>query len=150
MTRAILFMLALGTAASLLVPLDTEAGWLGKLKGKSTDKTSELDLVPRYDNYPTMGFHLGTLSRDSWTGWRLDELNVQFTRDCVITSNNDDKGEMVEGKQAIITGSRVGDTIIAQRVTILKPNWDAGPKNTQENVIWSDSDPTVGVGNGPS
>ena len=101
-------------------------------------------------NYPSMGFHLGTLTRDGWTGWRLGDLDIQLMPDCVIESNGEGGGALTEGRQAIVTGSLVGNTIVVRRVTVLNPNWDMGPRNYEENVTWSDSDPTVGVGNGPS
>ena len=150
MKRTTLIMLAIGVTVGLLAPLETEAGWFDKLTGSSSGGKSNQTETPRYDNYPSMGFHLGTLTRDGWTGWSLGELDIQFTPDCVIESNGDGAGVLVEGRQAIISGSRVDDTIVALRVTILKPNWDMGPKNYDEDVTWSDSDPTVGVGNAPS
>ena len=149
MKRAILFLLAVGIAASPMAPQEAEAGLLDKLKGGS-DKESDQEMTPRYDNYPSLDFHLGTLTRTGWNDWRLDELDVQFASDCVIESNGEGVGVLTEGQQAIITGSQVGNTIVALRVTILSPNWDMGPKNNDEDVIWSESDPTVGVGRGPS
>ena len=150
MKRATLYLLAVGIAAVLLAPLGTEAGWFNKVKGGFVGGESGQAKPPRYNHYPAMGFHLGTLTRDGWTGWRLDELDIQLTADCVIESNGEGAGVLAEGRQAIVSGSRAGNTIRALRVTILKPHWDMGPKNYEEEVIWSESDRTVGVGHGPS
>ena len=147
MKRATLFLLVIGSAAILLAPLDVGAGWFNKSKDKSDSEQME---TPRYDNYPNMDFHLGTLTSSGFSDWSLGELNVQLSPNCIIVGNDGGTAEMTEGRQAIITGSRIGNTIGAMRVTILKANWDMGPKNYDEEVIWSDSDPSVGVGHGPS
>jgi hypothetical protein len=126
---------------------DAEAGWFNK---SNSERDSEKKLTPRYDNFPTMSFHLGTLVRNGYAGWKLGELDVQISPQCIVQSNGEDDGVLVEGRQAIVSGAQVGNTIMALRVTILKPNWDMGPENYDEDVIWSDADPTVGVGHGPS
>ena len=148
MKHAVNFLLVVGVVGILAIPLGSEAGWFDKSNKSSGD--AEKVLAPRYDNYPSTVFQLGTLTRDGWTGWQLDGFDIQFTPDCVVVSNGEGPGALTEGRQAIVTGSLVGNMIVARRVTVLNPNWDMGPKNYDEEVIWSDSNPSVGVGHGPS
>lgn len=146
MKRIALYLLVAGTAGWLIVATGAQAGWFGQ--GKDKDDGAG-DPAPRYDNYPTMSFHVGTLTRNGYSGWKLGDLDVQFRPDCEIGAHGEEAGGLSEGRQVIISGARVGDTILAIRVTVLNPNWDMGPANMDQKVTWSTSDPTVGVGTGP-
>lgn len=146
MKRYALTLLVIAAGTWLFAAPGTQAGWFGIGKDK---EDQDKDPAPRYDNYPTMSFHLGTLTRSGYGGWKLDDLQVQFRPDCEVNDQSGELGTLAEGRQALVSGARVGDTILAIRVTVLKPGWDLGPKNADQEVDWSQTDPTVGVGTGP-
>jgi len=105
--------------------------------------------VPRYDNYPTMSFQKGILSRGIGQSWELEGLKLHFVSGCQVTNEMGAEGSLSDGREALVVGSRMGDTMIVQRVRILKPdNLNEGLASSAQ-VIPSDVDPTVGEGTGP-
>lgn len=138
---ALILMLVLGTA---MAPV-ASAGWLDKW---TNDKT-ESKVPPRYDLYPTMSFHTGLLGQDVRTGWTLDGFRLALAPDCEITSEAAQGGGLDQGRKALVMGSKVGDTIVAWRIQVLKS--DSGQEASDSNIEFTPSevDPTVGEGTGP-
>lgn len=106
----------------------------------------------RYDHFPAMEFVTGTLNRDSWTGWELDDLQLKPVKDCHVEVDGSLlPGTLKSGRQALVMGHRQGDVLVAYRVRILRPTYDLGGSGLEDLEIQpSDSDPTVGVGQGPN
>lgn len=126
-----------------------QAGLFGKNKSKYQRQEKDIKAW-RYDRLPTMSFASGTMSRSSFTGWELENVQVHLKKDCAIIDSNGEPTRLTEGKQVVVMGARVGDTIIAWQIRVLKPSFRVGTSTgLQKNVEWSDVDPTVGVGTGP-
>ncbi len=147
MKRAIPAVLILTLALSTMGAPEAGAGWLDKWKNK--DKETENKAAPRYDLFPTMSFHKGVLGRGPGLGWQLDEMDLQFRPDCVVTSELNGEPELSEGREVIVVGPRLGKTIIAYRVRFIKPDYMSLGISGSAEVIPSEVDPTVGVGTGP-
>ena len=145
MKRAIPAVLILALVLSTMAVPEAGAGWFNKGK----DKDQESKTTPRYDLYPSLSFHKGVLDRGMGQAWRLDDVNLQVRSDCVITSDFGGEAVLVEGREAIVMGSRIGDTIIAFRVRIVKPDRPNDGVRKSSEVRPSDVDPTVGIGTGP-
>ena len=126
-----------------------QAGLFGKKKAKYQRQEKEFKAW-RYDRQPTMSFASGTMSRSSFTGWEMDNVQVILKKDCVVIDADGEPTSLTEGKQVVVMGPRAGDTIIAWQIRVLKPSFrvSAAP-SMQKNVERSDVDPTVGVGTAP-
>ena len=142
MKRAILILAAVALVTSL-VAVDAEAGLFGKKKDKAEDKQ-----IHRYDNFPSVSFSSGVLTRDVHTGWQLGDYNIQFVKGCQVDADEGVVAELREGSTARVMGPRFGDTILAYRVYIQKPDYMNLGNTSSSQVIWSDVDPTVGEGMG--
>lgn len=117
-----------------------EAGWFDK-KSDSDDGRAKSH---RYDFLPTMSYHLGTLRRDNMAGWNLDESPIHVMSGAKVTENGIES-VLSEGRQVIIMGPKVGDTIMAWRVRILEPDWNVSRDTSLDHLVtWSDGDPSVG------
>jgi hypothetical protein len=130
----------------LLAASDAQAGLFD---GWGKDKTEQSKVAPRYDHYPSMGFHAGLLGRDVGTGWTLDGFRLVLAKDCVVTTEIPMGDGLDEGREALIMGSRMGDTIVAWRVKVKAG--DGGLRSGDPNIkfVPSEVDPTVGEGSGP-
>lgn len=146
MKRTIPVILVLVLFLGVTVAPDADAGWLDKFK---KDKKEETKVPPRYDLFPTMGFHTGVLGLDAFNAWTLDDLSLAFAPECKISSEIDPNGGLDEGRKAMVMGSKVGDTIVAWRVEILASEYGIKAHDPHIEFIPSESDPTVGVGSGP-
>lgn len=137
MKRTTIVLLVVVLGLSFAATMDADAGWFGKDK-----KEKETKYVPRYDAYPTMGFHKGTLGRGVGTEWRLDGMDLQFMGDCEISTDGVEEGYLQEGRTAVITGPRWGNTIVAWRVRVLA--MDETYNSYDSNVVLSEG-ATAGV-----
>ena len=145
MKRTIPVALILVLALSTMVAPEAGAGWLDKLKNKDKENKA----APRYDLFPSMTYHKGVLSQGAGHSWQLDGVNILVRSDCAITSELTAEAVLGEGQEALVMGTRLGDTIVAYRVRLVKPDYmnDGSVKSSQ--VTPSEVDPTVGVGTGP-
>jgi hypothetical protein len=143
MKRASIIFLAAVLTLSFAVAVDADAGWFGKDKKENETKDPH-----RFDRYPSMDFHRGVLKRDHRTGWRLDGLTLQFMSECEVTVDGSDKGDLQEGRSAIVTGPRWGNTIVAWRVRVMnnKPSYGNYDSDIE---LKQGASPYVSQGNGP-
>jgi len=132
-------------ALAILAGSTASAGILDRLRGKDEEKR----VAPRYDRYPSMSFQVGQLTRAGFDGWKVDEMDLVLTPDCVITDTEGNEVSLQEGTHVVIAGSRIGETLVALRVKLLPSGWQYGPENPEQKVERSEVDPTVGVGTGP-
>jgi len=141
-------ILALIAVAALMAAPATEAGWFNK--DKRTERDDSMPKTWRFNRMPAMTFHMGELQRDGFVGWTVGDLAMQLGPDCKVT-NESGGDDLREGRSAIVMGSRSGDTIVAWRVRVLKPEFaNSGMgRDHRVNVVWSESDRTVGEGTGP-
>lgn len=145
MKRAIYLTVILGVVLSMAAAPDAGAGFLDKWKKKEIETRA----APRYDLYPTMSYHTGVLDQGVAASWRLGDAELLVRADCRISSDLGGAGELVAGKEAMVTGVRFGNTIIAYNVRLMKPDhMNAGAEKSSQ-VVPSDEDPTVGHGSGP-
>jgi len=143
MKRATMIFLVVVMGLSLTAVVDADAGWFGKDK-----KEKEAKDVPRYDKFPTMGFHKGVLGRDTGVGWRLDDFDVQFMEDCEISTEGAEEGYLQEGRIAIISGPRWGNTIVAWRVRVMSRDETYNTYDSND-VLVDGATPGVAVGRAP-
>lgn len=92
--------------------------------GRSRDNDPEpMRKAKCLDRAPTLHFNRGTLSRDGFRGWLLNNTPVVFTSESRITDqlNPTREASPVEGRIAVVTGPRVGTTIIVRQAVLLDP-----------------------------
>lgn len=145
MKRAIPLVLVLVLFLSTTVVQEAGAG----LFNKGSQKSQESKVAPRYDLFPQVSFHKGVLNRGIGLAWQLDDLDLQVRSDCVITSDFGGEPSLAAGREALVMGAKLNDTIIAYRVRIMKPDYMNESLLESSEVIPSDVDPTVGIGRGP-
>ncbi len=141
MKKIAIIILALVVSASMSV--GANAGWFGNDK-KEEDKNE----AHRFENYPTMKFYKGTLRRDTYAGWRLDDLSMQLMANSTVTTDGAEEGFLQEGKPAIVMGAQYGSTLVVWRVRVMQPENDYGQKDSNVHVE-PGPNPDVGVGTGP-
>lgn len=146
-TTAILLVICL--SLTLAASDDAAAGWFSKNKNKKlsdkrTEMPEELKEPHRYDAKPTMTFHRGVLNRDSYTGWQVDDVSLQLARGCVVEAADATAAILIEGREAIIMGPRVGDTIVAWRVRLLTADYDLFNFKADTQLEVSATNPDVG------
>ena len=140
MTKKILWV-ALIMAVAFLAADDAHAGWFDKKKDVGEEGRAKSH---RYDFLPSMGFHQGTLRRDNFGGWTLDEMSLHVMPKAKVTEEGLES-YLAEGRKAIIMGPRVGDTIVAWRVRILESDYNVRRDASRDHaIIWSEEDRTVG------
>lgn len=146
MKRLTILTLALALAVGALAAPTAEAGLFKKSnKSKRTEKPEWMKQAQRYENTPGMSFASGVLQQDGWTGWKVDETKVRFAKDCDITTDGVEGGELTAGRQAIIMGPRIGDTIVAWSVRVMRPDFTVGGSVSSEiQKVPSDSSPDCG------
>jgi hypothetical protein len=120
MKRTIIIALALVLVFGLAT---AEAGQRDK-KGRKAPKKGQRTEMPdtwtqvRYDEFPTMSYKAGLLTREGWHGWSIDGVSLTLRENCTIMNDEDD-GFLQEGRKAIVMGSRVGDTMVAWSVRVM-------------------------------
>ncbi|MFO7607991.1 MAG: hypothetical protein R6X35_02160 [Candidatus Krumholzibacteriia bacterium] len=138
-----LTMLAL-LAAVAVATGPAEAGLFKRNKPK--DKAPQTAKIWRYDRLPTMAFHKGELRAEGIGLWRIGELYLQLAPDCELVGAD----QLQTGRTAIVMGPRVGSTIVAWRLEMVKAQQQRTPRTLDTRIEWSESDPTVGVGTAPN
>ena len=146
MKRILVVLLALVVVAGAVVGPDATAGMFKKDKSKRTEKPEWMKKPRRYDDLPDMSFYAGKLQQDNWTGWKLGELKLEFARDCLITADGVEVNRFDAGRQAIVMGPRIGDTIVAWSVQISSREPSSlGGYGSDLQVQKSETNPNCGV-----
>ncbi len=145
MKRTMTILALLAAAALLTAP--AQAGLFKKDKHKKAEP--EKAKAWRYDQLPSMSFHKGQLANDGLGLWRIGDVKLQLAPQCEI-SGEGGGNQLQTGRTAIVMGPRVGDTIVAWRVEMQKPQHQRPARNFDAQIEWSESDPTVGVGTAPN
>ncbi len=141
MNRKYLF-LAVAILAGLLCVSAADAGWFDK-----DDDAEKESNAHRYDFLPSMSYHMGVLRRDTYSGWSLDNVTIQFMPGTTVMVDGQGPGNLREGSKAIVMGPKVGETIVAWRVRGMGSDWNVTRDNSYDtDISWSDSDRTVGEG----
>ncbi len=117
-------LLVLFIAAGTLAAPGADAGFFEKKKPERTEKPDWMTRPQRYENLPAMHFSSGILQQEGHTGWKLGDISIQLAKDCII--NGDDSASLSAGSEAVVMGPRVGDTIVAWSIRMLKPSFDVG------------------------
>ena len=116
--------LGLALALTAMSVVEAQAGVFGKNKKKDrTEKSQEEKTPRRFENHPPMHFKGGTLSRDAHSGWKLGENPLFLAPDCVIAMEGSEEGYLEEGREAVVMGSMVGNTISAVSILVMKPSY---------------------------
>lgn len=146
MKRLTILALALAFTVGALAAPTAEAGLFKKSnKSRRTEKPEWMKQARRYEDMPSMSFTAGVLQQDGWTGWKVDETKIRFAKDCEITTDGVEDSELTAGRQAIIMGPRIGDTIVAWSVRVVRPDFTSGGSFSSEiEKIMSDSSPDCG------
>ncbi|MFO7652529.1 MAG: hypothetical protein R6X25_01790 [Candidatus Krumholzibacteriia bacterium] len=150
----VLLVLALGGMAAVLTSASPAAAWGRKQVRVKTPL--ERKVPPRFDSLPSMSYAAGTLQRGA-TGWKVGPRDVEIPSFCRIgrADQAPNPGALVEGVEVAVMGSEVGGRFVAWRVDVKPPSWAAtGLGSTlfvadEERIVWSETDPDVGVGTGP-
>ena len=122
------------------------------LFNRSKDKDTEKELKAwRFDRQPTMNFARGILSQDSYgSGWDLGEITVHVTKKCKVIGEDGEKTVLRAGREAVIMGPRVGNTIVAWQIRILEPNFMQPMGDSGIVAKTCEADPTLSEGHGPN
>ncbi|MBE0567727.1 MAG: hypothetical protein IH621_17370 [Krumholzibacteria bacterium] len=131
-------------AAVVLLTGPAEAGLFQR--GKKKDKAPERAKTWRYDRLPTMAFHKGELRAAGIGLWKIGELYLQLAPDCEMVGGD----ELQTGRTAVVMGPRVGGTIVAWRLEMQKAAPPRPARTLNAEIVWSESDPTVGEGSAPN
>ena len=142
MTKKMLRILLVLALLLAFIAVDVQAGWFDKKI--QVEKPSK---AHRYDVYPTMGFHTGTLRRDTFAGWKLDEVPLQFMSKAMVTAEGQQVSALKEGARAVVMGAQQGEIMVVWSLRILEPDWNQSRDTSRDGEItWSTEDPTVGEG----
>lgn len=127
--------ICLGLALTVMLAGEVQAGKKNRpSKATRTEKTEEMKKPHRFDNLPTMEFLGGTLSRDAHAGWKIGETPLYVRGDCVVTMDGvEGEGWLVEGREAVVMGARMGGAISAWSINVTQPEYKTlGSKMDQE------------------
>ena len=152
MKRRTTLLMSLVLLGLMFSSVTADAGWRDRKDRDKREKArrERVENTPRYDNYPTMGFFAGELRQGGFAEWTLDEAGIYLTKDCNVVDEEGNDADLMSGRQALIMGPRIGDTIVAWSIRIMKPEWDQpSSRGSDVDITWSEVDPTVGVGTGP-
>jgi hypothetical protein len=99
----------------------------GALAGARQNERAAPRRAKNLNREPTLHFARGTLQRDGHHGWLLGQQRVVFTRDSIVRDEltQDERAAPREGRIAIVTGARVGGTLIVRQAELLDP-WSPG------------------------
>jgi hypothetical protein len=141
--------------ASVLVLTDVAAaGWFGK---KSREEVTRRP--PRYDRYPTMEFASGVLHRDGISGWVVDGKRLALHSTCRVDDQRGKSGAgaLRDGAPVLVMANDVGGTLVAYRIIVRKSGFSEFGSSAltdalrgDVDIVWSNSDPTVGCGRAPN
>jgi len=144
MKRTLTILALLAVAALVTAP--AEAGLFKKNKQKAAPEQPK---TWRYDRLPTMAFAKGVLRNEGQGQWKLGTLNLQFGADCEVTGESG-LSDLQPGREAVVMGPQVGNTIVAWRVTMKKHLPRQRSLDGAVQIEWSESNPNVGRGTAPN
>jgi len=140
-----LAMIFLVLAMTVMVVTEVEAGRIKKpKKGARTEKTEEMKKPAKFDNYPSMQFTSGVLSRDALTGWRIGDIPLYVHKDCSIYLEGAEEGYLEEGREAVVMGSMIGDAMSAMSIHISNPSYMMNGTDSLETIKEPGENPNVG------
>jgi len=132
-------------AVAFTVVTEVQAGWFG-----FGDKDSnELPTKWRFDRSPAMNFATGAVSEDIYAGWQINGKQLIVAKKCNVVGKDGGKAVLRDGDLVVVMGPQAGNTIVAWQIRVMPANTTVGRSATQERIIWSATDPTVGEGSGP-
>ena len=144
MKRTAMTTLALAFLIGVIAAPEAGAGWFDKKPPKRTEKPEWMKKPQRYEG-PVMSFHSGVLQQDGWSGWKLGETKIQFSKECLITTDGAEEGFLDAGRNAIVMGPKFGDTILAWGVRVTRPDFTLGPSvNSEVQLKASDTSSDCG------
>ena len=145
MRRVPTILLALLTILVFSAAQDADAGWL-----KMNKESGREHQAHRFDRLPTMSFYRGTINEGLAGNWELDGKPLDFAPGCTVTSDEATAPPLNIGSKVVLMGTRSGDMITARWVLVQSPDHPHNGKAVNNpSVVWSTSDPTVGVGGPP-
>ncbi len=129
-------------ALVVLLAGSADAGWFGKKQ----DNPDKMPSNHRFTRFPARSFLRGQLRLGNQGEWMLGKRQIKLAKDCLITGPGGDKAALADGQKVIVTGTVVGDVIMATGVRLLPPQWSVQPPlKTEGQKIPSKSNPSVGV-----
>lgn len=147
MNRRLVTTTVLCVVAGALVVSDAEAGKRRDTKKLSKERTEMPALYTEphhFDRDPTMSFHRGVLRRDGLAGWRVGDLHLQMRPDGLVLDPDGEQSFLQEGRDVVVMGPRVGDTMVGWNVRLLASESMASVSST--DVVKKPSDVTPDVG----
>jgi hypothetical protein len=147
-----LTMVCLGLALTAMVVSEADAGVFKKDGKKArTEKSEEMSKPARHDNYPSMKFVGGILSRDMHSGWKIGETPLYLHQDCVISGSEEDgSGGLEEGRHATVMGAPVGGAINAYSIYVSSPSYKSIGLGGSQELKEPGPNPSVGVITNPA
>jgi hypothetical protein len=143
----IVWVFVASLALTVIVPETAHGGWFGKKKEKSEPRRPQ-----RFDTAPDMMYLSGTLARSGYDGWRVDDTNVQILPTTDVNSQDAFEAttrSLREGKEVLLMGSMLGSLFVVREAIIVEPDYYyVGVDDGNDAIVWSPSDPTVGIGVG--
>jgi|GEM_PF-5838082 len=138
--------ICLGLALTAMTVTQADAGIFGKARKKDrTEKTEEMKKPARFDNYPTMQFIGGTLTRGTHSGWSVGDIPLYLHQDCIIATGDTEDGELLEGRHATVMGTMVGGAISAYSIYVSSDPGPAMGWASSVEVKEAGANPNVGV-----
>jgi hypothetical protein len=128
-------LLLAGTAVD-----DAGAGIFG---GRDTNDDKEMKTY-RYSRVPTMSFASGRMLKDTFTEWKLGDLQVVLSPHCTVIDSEGEEARIREGADVIVMGARAGNTIVAWQVRVEKPSFMQDLGSDRSHLRPSDVNPEVG------
>ncbi len=144
MKKMTLITLALAVLVAISMTGEANAGWFDR------DEKVEADSEPhRFELLPSMEFFRGTIRRDAYSGWLLDECSLQLMGNGTVTMEGSDEGHLQEGQSAVVMGVKFGSTLVAYRIKVMKPDYGYNSQKDSNVHVEPGPNPNVGVGTGP-
>ncbi len=143
MKRMMFITLALAILVTVSITDEANAGWFTKDKNEEVDNKAH-----RFELFPSMSFYSGTIRRDTYAGWLLDNLSLQLVSKSSVIMDGTEKGFLQEGKSAMVMGVKYGNTLLAYRVRVMKPDYEYAQNDVVENLI-PGPHPKISIGSGP-
>ncbi len=137
--RAVVLVLL---AAIVLMVGTASAGWFDKKQ----DKSQGLLKNHRFHRFPPTSFIRGDLHQEARGEWYLGERRLQLTKGGEVFGEGGQKTDLATGRTVIVSGTIVGDMIMATSVRMLSRDLQKpSTMTTQGQKTPSDVNPQVGV-----
>lgn len=145
MKRIIGAGLALALVVGVLAAPPAEAGLFKKKKPKRTEMPEWMKEPKRFEDTPRMGFVAGTLERDGWSGWKVGDMSLQFSKNCRFTSGGVELTDLDPGSEVLVMGPRIGTTLVAWSVRVQQPDFMVGRNvGNETQLLVSEANPDCG------